>query len=128
MDYKQKYYKYKLKYINLKKINIHNRRNLINEMYGGGKYDCNPSKNFKEICFEKENGKYKSKESCINDCENKYITHNLVKANIKGESLKFQLFIKSTIFLIFLILSFVLYSCILFINAKIILFLSGSKS
>lgn len=93
MDYKQKYYKYKLKYINLKQI----RKHIKNEMYGGGKYDCDPSKDFKELCFEKENGKYKSKESCINDCENKYITSNLIKANIKGESLKFQLFIKDII-------------------------------
>ena len=94
MDYKQKYYKYKLKYINLKQIKKYIKKN---EMYGGGKYDCDPSKDFKELCFEKENGKYKSKESCINDCENKYITTNLIKANIKGESLKFQLFIKDII-------------------------------
>lgn len=94
MDYKQKYYKYKLKYITLKQIRNHVKKN---EMYGGGKYECDPSKDFKELCFEKENGKYKSKESCINDCENKYITTNLIKANIKSESLKFQLFIKDII-------------------------------
>lgn len=94
MDYKQKYYKYKIKYI---KLRNNKRHNIINEMYGGGKYDCDPSKTFKELCFEKENGKYKSRESCINDCENKYITHNLIKINIKGESLKFQLFIKDII-------------------------------
>jgi len=94
MDYKKKYYKYKLKYIKL----INNKRHkILIEMYGGGRYECEPTKSFKDLCFEKEDGKYKSKESCINDCENKYITHNLVKVNIKGESLKFQLFIKDII-------------------------------
>ena len=88
--YYEKYIKYKLKYNKLKNI----YPDLINNLTGGVKYDCNPENKFADICIEKDNGHYRTKESCINDCENKYITHNLVKANIKGESLKFQLFIK----------------------------------
>lgn len=94
MDYTEnfykKYIKYKLKYNNLKSAN------LI-DLKGGGRYDCVPENKFKDICIEKENGKYKSKDGCINDCEVQYIRNELKKVNIDRESSQFYLFIKDII-------------------------------
>lgn len=80
-----KYLKYKTKYINI--------------LSGGGekttksRYECDPNKPFSEICYEKEDGTYKSKESCVNDCETKYINRNLIDAKLKYETNQFKSFI-----------------------------------
>jgi len=63
----------------------------------GGKYECDPNKNFPDICFESDKGKYRTKESCINDCETKYINKQLHEINIRHETMKFYLFIKDII-------------------------------
>lgn len=80
--YYNEYLKYKTKYLNLK---------------GGERHDCKPENKYSEICIPNIKGQYKSKESCVNDCENKYINHQLIRANIKGETVKFYLFIKDII-------------------------------
>jgi hypothetical protein len=91
IDYKEKYIKYKEKYNNLKSsLNVKN-------MTGGSRYECDPTQKFKDICIEKDNGKYKTKESCINDCEINYIRHQLKQINIDKESSVFYLFIKDII-------------------------------
>ncbi len=82
MSYYEKYMKYKGKYLEAK---------------GGERHECKPTNPYAKICIPSLDGKYKSKESCINDCENKYINHNLIKAHIKGESMGFFLFIKDII-------------------------------
>lgn len=86
--YYKKYIKYKIKYNSLKKLNIHS---------GGGKYECIPTNKFIDICNEKENGKYRTKESCINDCEVYYIRNELKKVNIDKEASQFYFFIKDII-------------------------------
>jgi hypothetical protein len=85
--YKLKYEKYKKKY--LQKKNLTGGANT--------RHNCEPNNDFKNICVENNSGMYKSKETCINDCENKYINIQLVKANIKHETHKFYLFIKDLI-------------------------------
>lgn len=89
IEYYDKYIKYKHKYISskLKKSSIK----------GGGKYKCEPKNKFKDICIEDENGKYKNKESCINDCEQKYISNQLSTSEIRKETEKFYLLIKDVI-------------------------------
>jgi hypothetical protein len=91
MDYYKKYLKYKIKYYELKKSNINNN------LCGGMRYDCDPAQKFKDICKENDKGKYRNKESCINDCEMHYINKQLIDINIKGEAVKFYLFIKDII-------------------------------
>jgi len=61
------------------------------------RYLCKPNNEFKDICIKDDTGQYKSKDGCINDCENKYINTHLIKAHIKGETMKFYLFIKDII-------------------------------
>ena len=110
MDNYEKYVKYKLKYIELKEklaYNDNNNTDLSNEeqnsidlnFQDGGytRFKCVPNNNFSKICTELPNGKYKSKESCINDCETKYIDIQLKKGKIKFEANKFFLFIKDII-------------------------------
>jgi len=63
----------------------------------GGKFECNPHNNFDDICIETDKGIYKNKESCINDCETKYINNQLNEINIRHETTKFYLFIKDII-------------------------------
>jgi hypothetical protein len=70
---------------------------LNNNILEGGKYECDPDKNFPDICIESNKGIYKSKESCINDCETKYINKQLTEINIRHETMKFYLFIKDII-------------------------------
>lgn len=105
LSYKEKYEKYKQKYLNLKLIieksinNSETNSNSENLLVGGQKkntgekYNCNPKNKFSEICTKNPNGKYKTNKSCINDCENQYINYNLIQAKIKGETVKFNLFI-----------------------------------
>jgi hypothetical protein len=88
MDYYHKYIKYKVEYNKL--IN----QDISNAILFGGRYTCDPSKSFKELCYEEDNGIYKSKKSCVNDCEIKYINRHLIKANIKHETKRFSSFIK----------------------------------
>jgi len=89
MHYK-KYVEYKTQYLSLKndyKLHI-----------GGtntDKFACDEKKKFAEICYETPNGIYKSKNSCINDCENKYINYQLMISNLKRETSKFYQFIKT---------------------------------
>ena len=37
---------------------------------------------------------YRNKDSCINDCEGKYINYNLIQANLKQEAKQFEMFIR----------------------------------
>ncbi len=103
-EYYEKYLKYKKKYEILKyKIHHDNKINLL----GGAKinkpipiktkFECYPENKFADICKEKPNGKYKSKEGCVNDCETKYINNELTKIKIKQETIPFYLFIKDII-------------------------------
>jgi hypothetical protein len=97
MNYKdnfyEKYLKYKLKYNILK----YNKFKILNNMNGGNRYDCIPNNNFKDICIEKNNGKYKTKEGCINDCETLYIRNEIKKIKIDSEASKFYFFVKDII-------------------------------
>lgn len=63
----------------------------------GGRYNCVPEEKFINICSENKDGKYKSKESCVNECENNYIKYNLTKSNLQKETYKFHGFIKDII-------------------------------
>jgi hypothetical protein len=114
-NYYDKYIKYKSKYLYLQQLlfnqqtqnkqnkqnNQHNQDNQDNQdkqhNQEGGRFDCDPSKPFKDLCFEKQDGKYKNKEGCVNDCENNHINYHLIKTGIKGETIKFYLFIKDII-------------------------------
>ena len=90
-NYYKKYLKYKIKYTKLKKLYINQS---IIQVGGNDKYSCNPNKPFLEICEKNDKGMYKSKQKCINDCENKYINHHLISSNIKRETTQFNLFIQ----------------------------------
>jgi len=98
-NYYEKYIKYKSKYLHLQKILLNKQNKQFNKQINqeGGRYDCDPSKSFKDLCFEKQDGKYKNKDGCINDCELNYINYHLIKTGIKGETIKFYLFIKDII-------------------------------
>jgi hypothetical protein len=96
-DYKTKCDKLKIKTDLLKTLlNIKFNNGINNSIIkGGGRYKCEPINDFKDICKEDDkNGKYKTHESCVNDCEIKYINTQLIKNNLKGETMKFHLFIK----------------------------------
>ena len=69
----------------------------INEIKTGGKYKCLPKNKFSEICAEDQEGKYRSKDSCVNDCEGLYIREQLIKGNLYYETSKFYQFIKEII-------------------------------
>ena len=88
MNYK--YMKYKIKYLELLDSNIHS-----NIQTGGDKekFKCDPTKEFKNICSKDTNGIYKSVNSCINDCEGKYINTQLIYAKLKMETDQFKNFI-----------------------------------
>ncbi len=92
MEYK--YYKYKIKYLELLDNNIHKNIQL-----GGAKdkFICNPTKEFKNICTKDSKGIYKSQEKCMNDCEGKYINEQLISSKMKMETLQFQHLIKDLI-------------------------------
>lgn len=104
LSYKEKYEKYKLKYLNIKLLMENSRYESETNSYSedlqlggkknnGNKYNCDPKNKFSDICTKSSNGKYNTNKSCINDCENQYINYNLIKAKIKGETVKFNLFI-----------------------------------
>ena len=98
MNYYDKYKKMlilkdELQYINnMNKLDIYSNNSQI-----GGNYNCNPTNKYSEICIENQNGKYKTKEGCINDCERQYIDNHLNMANLKNETTKFYKFIKDLI-------------------------------
>ncbi|AYV75936.1 MAG: hypothetical protein Terrestrivirus3_205 [Terrestrivirus sp.] len=101
--YFRKYMEYKTKYMDLNNSypkppdNENGDTKIIMSIGGksaGNRYDCDPTKPFLEICNEKEDGKYKSQQSCINDCEVKYINRNLIEAKLKYETKQFQLLIE----------------------------------
>ena len=85
MGYYNKYKKY------------HDKINSLNNQFVGGKFDCQPKNEFKNICQESSTGKYKSKDSCLNECENLYIKDQLIKENLYQETGKFYNFIKELI-------------------------------
>jgi hypothetical protein len=99
MEFEEKYIKYKIKYLNL----LESKQNEVNiqyeeNMFGGGKFKCNPEEEkYKDICIPDPKGKYKSKESCMNDCDRDFITSQLKKANLFKESVQFYYFIKDLI-------------------------------
>jgi hypothetical protein len=95
MSYYEKYIKYKAKYLKLQEAGGQNetKQNKQNKE----RHECKPENKYLDICIPNPKGQYKSKESCMNDCENKYINHQLIKAHIKGETLQFYLFIKDII-------------------------------
>ena len=89
-DFHKKYIKYLTKNnklnIQLKEIN----------MVGGNRFNCDPKiEEFSKICTDDKDGKYKSRESCVNDCESKYIEHQLTKYGLSGETSIFYRFIKN---------------------------------
>jgi hypothetical protein len=63
----------------------------------GGKYKCVPENNFKNICVEEQDGKYRTKDSCVNDCENVFIKKRLIDSKLNNETGKFYGFIKKII-------------------------------
>ena len=60
---------------------------LKDNILEGGKYECQPDKNFPDICIESSKGIYHSKESCINDCETKYINQQLKSLPLTKENI-----------------------------------------
>ena len=70
--------------------------NTTQSQSGGGiKYQCIPTNNFDEICQKgDEMSKYKSMESCLNDCEGQYIQKQLARSHLAQETTLFYHFIK----------------------------------
>ena len=91
MSYFDKYIKYKLKYL---KLLNHQSESLIG---GATRYECKPDNKFLDICIPDQNGKYKSKDSCVNDCEGLFIRKQLDNIKIQHETHKFYLFVKHII-------------------------------
>jgi hypothetical protein len=119
MNYHEKYLKYKTKYLSLiDQIENNNQTDLIdnnitdsnthsntqpdiqpNVQDGGSiKYKCNPNKQkYIETCIQNTNGNYKSKDDCEDECDPKFISIQLKKANLHKESLQFYFFIQDLI-------------------------------
>lgn len=105
MNYYSKYIKYKNKYINLtneinnniKSITLNNLDQL-NQQGGYSTYICKPNtQKYIETCTENNKGNYKTKEDCEKECDPKFISVQLKKANIHKESLQFYFFIQDLI-------------------------------
>ena len=94
MDYKNKYIKYKTKYLKL--LSEQNQNNNLNQL-GGYNYSCCPNNKFNSICKINENGQYDSKDKCIKICENKYINKHLIKSRLKKETTQYSNLIKDLI-------------------------------
>jgi hypothetical protein len=112
MNYYEKYLKYKSKYLSLvNNISNINEINILpndintdidtnNKIQDGGssKFICKPNKyRYKEICTENSNGSYKTKKDCEEECDPKFISIQLKKANLHKESLQFYFFIQDLI-------------------------------
>lgn len=67
------------------------------DMNGGERYDCKPDNNYDYICVETNDGKYNSKNSCLNDCEKFYIKEQIINSELNKETIKFYNFIKELI-------------------------------
>lgn len=124
MNYYSKYLKYKNKYLALTKeivskntnsattnniqdivqlveseqSDLQNQQDLQNQYGGNSKYICKPNKKkYIEICVGDNKGNYKTKEDCEKDCDPKFISIQLKKANLHKESLQFYFFIQDLI-------------------------------
>ena len=114
MNYYEKYIKYKTKYLSLvNNISNKNEINILpndidtgididtnNKIQDGGssKFICKPNKyRYKETCTENLNGSYKTKKDCEEECDPKFISIQLKKANLHKESLQFYFFIQDLI-------------------------------
>ena len=112
MNYYEKYIKYKTKYLSLvNNISNKNEINILpndidndidtnNKIQDGGssKFICKPNKyRYKETCTENTNGSYKTKKDCEEECDPKFISIQLKKANLHKESLQFYFFIQDLI-------------------------------
>lgn len=96
MNYYKKYLKYKTKYLTL----LDKLDKINNNIQEGGesKYICEPNKQkYEEICIKYDNGNYKTKEECEKECDPKFISIQLKKANIHKETLQFYFFIQDMI-------------------------------
>ena len=74
----------------------------IGEGVGGGVYEqnfiCKPNKpRYNQICIQDNNGDYKSKQMCEEQCDTKFISVQLKRANLYKESLQFYFFIQDLI-------------------------------
>lgn len=98
MGYYHKYKKYIQKINSLEENEIiKTKKNYIEFQHYGGRYKCKPDNKFSEICLEDNNGKYRTKDGCINECENSYIKDQLIQGNLHKETSKFYNFIKEII-------------------------------
>lgn len=73
---------------------------IYNVIHGGKnkkRFSCEPKNEYKNICVESVDGKYKKKKSCMNDCAKYYVMNELEKAGLKKETSKFYQFIKKII-------------------------------
>lgn len=66
-------------------------------LQGGNRFNCKQDEKFANICKPDDSGKYKSKDSCINDCEGKYIENQTTRSGIIHETRIFYKFIKEII-------------------------------
>ena len=57
-------------------------------------YICNHTKQYNQICTKHINGKHKTYDNCIHECEDKYIKHNLQQSEIQREVKTFESLIK----------------------------------
>ena len=111
MNYHEKYHKYKTKYLilienitskneisNSDSVNTNTNANTNIQDGGSSKYLCKPNKpRYKEICTENNNGTYNTKKDCEEECDPKFISIQLKKANLHKESLQFYFFIQDLI-------------------------------
>jgi hypothetical protein len=57
------------------------------------RHSCHPTNKYKDICVSSDKGKYRTRQSCMNDCETRYINTHLITAKLKAETNKFNDFI-----------------------------------
>lgn len=98
MDYYKNYIIYKNSYLQLRN-SINNHKIREPELDGGGqKYMCNyKNHEYKKICVKNNKGSYSSLDDCYKECDSKFITNQLQKANLHKETVQFYLFIEKLI-------------------------------